>query len=133
MRPELEFENEKYPHNLRFYQHISANSELRDTTRRMDKRYIEFWTDMKMREDVFWARDALYHQSGLAASRKQDPARYITEDIAENAGFEDIESAVALEEEWKAAISRGLGLPSQSQRDRFKQIQKRLGQLRASS
>ncbi|KAH7630869.1 hypothetical protein B0T09DRAFT_398433 [Sordaria sp. MPI-SDFR-AT-0083] len=131
MRPELQFENEKYSHNLRFYQHISANSELRDTTRRMDKRYIEFWTDMKMREDVFWARDALYHQSGLAASRKQDPARYITEDIAENAGFEDIESAVALEEEWKAAISRGLGLPSQSQRDRFKQIQKRLGQLRA--
>ncbi|KAK1773930.1 zincin [Copromyces sp. CBS 386.78] len=126
MRPELEFENEKYSHNLRFYQHVSANSGLRDTTRKMEKRYLDILTDMNMREDVFCARDALYHQSGLATSRKQDPARFITEDIAKNAGFEDVESAVALEEEWKAAISRGLGLPSQSQRDRFKQIQKRL-------
>ena len=131
MRPELNFENDKYSHNLRFFQHISRNSELRDATRKADKRYIDFWTDMNMREDVFRTRDALYHQSGLAASRKEDPARYITDDVARKAGFEDVESAVALEEEWKAAIGRGLGIPLPSQRDRFKEIQKRLGAIRS--
>ncbi|KAK3400045.1 hypothetical protein B0T20DRAFT_391588 [Sordaria brevicollis] len=131
MSPEIEFENEKYSHSLRFYQYVSPNKDLRDTTRRMAKWYGEFWTDMNTREDVFRARDALYHKSGLAASREQDPARCITEDIARNAGFEDVESAVALEEAWKGAIGSGLGLASESQRDRFKQIQRRLETIKS--
>lgn len=131
MRPELEFENEKYSHNLRFYQYVSPNRDLRDTTRKMARWYGEFWTDMNMREDVYRARNALYHKSGLAASRKQDPSRYITEHIAREAGFQDVQRAVALEEEWKEAIRLGLGLSSQPQRDRFNQIHKRLETIRS--
>ncbi|KAL0472455.1 zincin [Neurospora intermedia] len=131
MRLQLEFENQKFSHNLRFYQHVSENSDLRETTRKMAKWYDNIWTDMNMREDVFRARDVLYHRSGLAASRKQNPDRYLTEDIAQNAGFEDAESAIALEEEWKEAIRSGLGLPSKPQRDRFNQIQKRVETIKS--
>lgn len=131
MRPQLEFENQKFSHNLRFYQHVSENSDLRETTRKMAKWYDNIWTDMNMREDVFRAREALYHRSGLAASRKQNPARYITEDMAKNAGFEDAESAIALEEEWKEAIRLGLGLRSKPQRDRFNHIQKRVETIKS--
>ncbi|KAK3324019.1 peptidase family M3-domain-containing protein [Cercophora scortea] len=131
MHPQTEDENTSSlsARILGFYQYVSADVELRDASTEAEKIMDEFGIECGMREDVFRLVDAVYKNSGLAASQEADKGRLIDEALAQAAGLENAESARLLEKERKNYIRNGLGLPEGPQRDRFKEIKMRLSQI----
>lgn len=111
LMPVIEDENESALSSriLGFYQYVSGDSALRDASTEADKLMDEFTIECNMREDVFMLVDAVFARRG---KEELDP-----------------ESERLLERERKNYIKNGLALPAGSQRDRFKEIKKRLSQL----
>lgn len=94
---------------LTFYQHVSTDASLREAASKAEELLDDFSIETKMREDVFKLVDAAYS----------------TRD-SQNL---DKEPLHVLQKERQKYIRNGLLLPAGSQRDRFKEIQKRLSQL----
>ncbi|PGH35895.1 metallopeptidase MepB [[Emmonsia] crescens] len=94
-------------HILGFYQAVSTDSKLRDASTEAEKLMDDFSIESAMREDLFNLVAA-----ALKRGEKLDP-----------------ESQNLLEKEHKNYIRNGLGIPAGPQRDRFKEIKKRLSQL----
>ena len=94
-------------HILGFYQAVSTDKALRDASTEADKLFEEYGIESAMREDVFNLVDA--------ASKARDKL--------------DPESQRLLDKSCKAYIRNGLSLPAGPQRDRFKEIKKRLSEL----
>ena len=94
-------------HILSFYQSVSGNQDLRNASTEAEKLFDDFSIESSMREDVFKLVDATLHKG-----EKLDP-----------------ESQKLLEKERKNFIRYGLGLPPGPDRDRFKDIKKRLSQI----
>ncbi|KAI1134418.1 Metalloprotease [Hypoxylon sp. FL0543] len=96
---------------LGFYQYVSADADLRNASTEAEKIMDEFSIECNMREDIFKLVDAAFE-----AQKSKEP------DL-------DAESLRLLEKERKGYIRNGLGLPEGPQRDRFKEIKKRLSQI----
>lgn len=94
---------------LTFYHHVSTDKALRDASTEAEKVFNDFGIECNMREDIFKVVDAAYAQR-------------------EAEGL-DKERAHVLEKERQKYIRNGLRLPSGPQRDRFKEISKRLSEL----
>ncbi|KAL3965387.1 hypothetical protein ACCO45_002391 [Purpureocillium lilacinum] len=94
---------------MTFYQHVSADAPLREASNKAEEILDDFMIDLKMREDIFKLVDAAY---GTRESQKLET-----------------EPLHVLEKERQKYIRNGLLLPAGPQRDRFKEIQKRLSQL----
>lgn len=94
---------------LSFYQHVSTHDALREASTKADEITNEFDVECKMREDVFNVVNGAFEQRS-----------------SENL---DVESLRVLEKERKRYIRNGLLIPAGEKRDRFKEIQKRLGAL----
>ncbi|PSR76625.1 peptidase family M3 [Coniella lustricola] len=94
---------------LGFYQYVSSDAELRNASTEAETILDEFAIEMGMREDVFKLVDAVF--------QKKDRLNL------------DPESLRLLEKERKSYIQNGLSLPEGPQRDRFKEIKKRLSQI----
>ncbi|KIV89495.1 hypothetical protein PV10_06888 [Exophiala mesophila] len=94
-------------HILGFYQSVSTDQNLRDASTEAEKLMDDFSIEAAMREDVFKLVDA-----ALKRGEKLDP-----------------ESQRLLEKEHKGYVRNGLNIPAGPQRDRFKEIKKRLSQL----
>lgn len=94
-------------HILCFYQAVSTDEKLRDASSEAEKQLDDFWIEASMREDLFKLIDAV-----LKRGETLDP-----------------ESKRLLEKEHKDYVRSGLGIPAGPQRDRFKEIKKRLSQL----
>ncbi|KKY35816.1 putative peptidase family m3 [Diaporthe ampelina] len=111
LQPQIHDENDSAltARILGFYQYVSSNSELRDASTEAESIMDEFAIEMATREDVFKIVDAVY--------QKKDSLGLDTEDRK------------FLEKERKNYISNGLGLPAGPQRERFKEIKKRLSQI----
>ena len=92
---------------LGFYQTVSTDQKLRDASTEADKMTDESGIESSMREDVYKLVDAV-----LKKEENLDP-----------------ESQRLLEKSHKEYIQNGLGLPIGPQRDRFKEIKKRLSQI----
>jgi len=109
--PQIANENELAlsEHILSFYKYVSSDSTLRDASTEATKLMGEFHIECNMREDVFKIVEAVYQ---LGDTKELDP-----------------ESARLLEKEYKSYIRNGLGLPAGPEKDRFKEIQKRLSQI----
>ena len=90
-----------------FYQAVSGDSKLRDASSKAEEIMDEFGIEASMREDIFKLVDAAYKKGD-----KLDP-----------------ESQRLLEKERKSYITNGLSIPAGPQRDRFKEIKKRLSQI----
>ncbi|OAA67813.1 metallopeptidase [Niveomyces insectorum RCEF 264] len=124
MRPQTDDENETSLSSniLGFYQYVSADSELRDASTEATRLMDEFGIECNMREDVFRVVDAVVVAYGgrdtLEAIGGSNPAHKL-----------DPESARLLVKDHKGYIKNGLGLPIGPQRDRFKEIKKRLSQI----
>ncbi|KAK0715537.1 peptidase family M3-domain-containing protein [Lasiosphaeris hirsuta] len=131
LRPQTEDENTAAlsARILGFYQYVSGDAALRDASTEAEKIMDEFSIECNMREDVFHLVDAVYQNSGLGISKEKDKDRLIDEAIAKSAGLDTTESALLLERERKSYIKNGLGLTAGEQRDRFKEIKKRLSQI----
>ncbi|KAK7956377.1 uncharacterized protein PG986_005599 [Apiospora aurea] len=95
---------------LGFYQYVSADEDLRNASTEAEKIMDEFAIECNMRDDVFQLVDAVFKK------RESEPKI-------------DSESLRLLEKEHKNYIKNGLGLPQGPQRDRFKEIKKRLSQI----
>lgn len=93
---------------LTFYEDVSADPKLRDASSEASKEFRNFNTDSNTRQDVFNLVDAV-----LRRNETLDP-----------------ESRRLLEKQHKDFIGNGLGLPDGPDRRRFKEIQKRLNQLK---
>lgn len=96
---------------LGFYQYVSSNADLRNASTEAEKIMDEFSIECNMREDVFKLVEAAFQ-----AQKSKEPGL-------------DAESLRLLEKERKGYIRNGLGLPQGPQRDRFKEIKKRLSQI----
>ena len=94
-------------HIIGFYQAVSTDQALRDSSTEADKLLDDFAIESSMREDVYKLVDA-----ALKKGEKLDP-----------------ESQRLLEKERKSYIQNGLGIPAGPKRDRFKEIKKRLSQI----
>ncbi|KAI9750971.1 MAG: mitochondrial import inner membrane translocase subunit tim21 [Chaenotheca gracillima] len=94
-------------HILGFYQAVSSDKELRDASTEVENLLNEFDIESAMREDVFQIVDAV-----VKKGEKLDP-----------------ESTRLLEKAHKGYIQYGLSIPAGPQRDRFKEIKKRLSQI----
>lgn len=94
-------------HIIGFYQAVSTDQALRDASTEADKLLDDFAIESSMREDVYSLVDA-----ALNKGEKLDP-----------------ESQRLLEKERKGFIRMGLGIPAGPERDRFKEIKKRLSQI----
>lgn len=107
--PMAEDENEAGLANriIGFYQAVSTDSKLRDASTKAEEMMEEFYIEASMREDIFKLVDAAYQKG-----EKLDP-----------------ESQRLLEKERKSYIRNGLGIPAGPQRDRFKEIKKRLSTI----
>ncbi|KAL9629507.1 MAG: hypothetical protein Q9164_006852, partial [Protoblastenia rupestris] len=92
---------------LVFYQAVSEDPALRDASTEAQKLIKDFSVEASMREDVFRLVKAAYEKKN-----KLDP-----------------ESSKLLEESYKDYIRRGMALPTGPQRDRYKEIQLKLGGL----
>ena len=90
-----------------FYKDVSGDVNLRDASSKAEEIMDEFAIEASMREDIFKLVDAAYKKGD-----KLDP-----------------ESQRLLEKERKSYITNGLGIPAGPQRDRFKEIKKRLSQI----
>lgn len=98
-------------HIIGFYQSVSTNQDLRNSSTEAEKLLDDFSIESSMREDVFKLVAAALQKAEKGAT-KLDP-----------------ESQRLLEKEHKNFIRNGLGLPAGPKRDRFKEIKKRLSQL----
>ncbi|KAI1379488.1 Metalloprotease [Hypoxylon crocopeplum] len=96
---------------LGFYQYVSADADLRNASSEAEKIMDDFSIECNMREDIFKLVDAAFE-----AQKSKEPSL-------------DAESLRLLEKERKGYIRNGLGLPKGPQRDRFKEIKKRLSQI----
>ncbi|KAI1097683.1 Metalloprotease [Jackrogersella minutella] len=96
---------------LGFYQYVSGDADLRNASTEAEKIMDEFSIECNMREDIFQLIDAVFK-----AQKSKEP------DL-------DAERLRLLEKERKGYIRNGLGLPQGPQRDRFKEIKKRLSQI----
>ncbi len=94
-------------HIIGFYQAVSTDQALRDSSTEADKLLDDFGIESSMREDVYKLVDA-----ALKRGEKLDP-----------------ESQRLLEKERKSYIQNGLGIPAGPKRDRFKEIKKRLSKI----
>ncbi|KAH8736060.1 hypothetical protein BGZ61DRAFT_527057 [Ilyonectria robusta] len=94
---------------LTFYHHVSTDKALRDASTESEKVFNDFGIECNMREDIFKVVDAVF-------------ANRASEDL-------DKERMHVLEKERQKYIRNGLRLPAGPQRDRFKEIQKRLSEL----
>lgn len=90
-----------------FYQAVSADSELRDASTKAEQIMDDFGIEASMREDIYKLVEAAYQKK---------------EDL-------DPESQRLLDKERKSFIRNGLGIPEGKDRDRFKEIKKRLSQI----
>ncbi|KAL3428485.1 metallopeptidase [Phlyctema vagabunda] len=90
-----------------FYQAVSTDQELRDASSKAEELMDDFGIEASMREDVFKLVDAAYNRKASL----------------------DPESQRLLEKERKSYITNGLGIPAGPQRNRFKEIKKRLSQI----
>jgi metallopeptidase MepB len=90
-----------------FYQAVSTDSTLRDASSKAEEIMDEFGIEASMREDIFKLVDAAYKKAEKL----------------------DTESQRLLEKERKSYIRNGLGIPAGKDRDRFKEIKKRLSQI----
>ena len=95
-------------HILGFYQSVSTDQALRDSSTEAEQLMDDFSIESSMREDIYKLVDAALKNK----KEKLDP-----------------ESQRLLEKEYKSYIRNGLGLPEGPQRDRFKEIKKRLSQI----
>jgi metallopeptidase MepB len=94
-------------HIMGFYQAVSTDSSLRDASTEAEKYLDDFSIEASMREDIYQLVEAAYQKKeGL-----------------------DPESQRLLEKERKSYITNGLGIPAGPERDRFKEIKKRLSQI----
>lgn len=114
---------------LGFYQYVSSEEALRNASTEAEKLMDEFGIEMSMREDVFRLVDAVYQASGLKEAKEKAQDGLIDNKLAKGLGFNDAESARLLDKERKSYIKNGLGLATQEQKDRFKEIKKRLSQI----
>lgn len=94
---------------LTFYQHVSTDAALRNASTEAESILDDFGIECKMREDVFKVVDGAY---STRADQKLEK-----------------EPLHVLEKERQGYIRNGLRLPAGPQRDRFKEIKKRLSQL----
>ncbi|KAG9241185.1 putative Saccharolysin [Calycina marina] len=92
---------------LGFYQSVSGNAELRQASTKAEEIMDEFGIETSMREDIFKLVNAAYQKK---------------EDL-------DPESLRLLEKERKSYITNGLGIPAGPDRDRYKEIRKRLSTI----
>lgn len=90
-----------------FYQAVSGDPSLRDASSKAEEIMDEFQIEASMREDIFKLVEAV-----VAKKEKLDP-----------------ESQRLLERERKSYITNGLGIPAGPQRERYKEIRKRLSQI----
>lgn len=90
-----------------FYKAVSGDAQLRTASSQAEEVMDEFTIEASMREDIFKLVDAAFKKGA-----KLDP-----------------ESQRLLEKERKSYITNGLGIPAGPQRDRFKEIKKRLSQI----
>ncbi|KAH8911575.1 metalloendopeptidase-like protein [Coniochaeta sp. PMI_546] len=129
--PQIEDENEGSltARILGFYQYVSSEEGLRNASTEAEKLMDEFGIEMSMREDVFRLVDAVYQASGLKEAKEKAEDGLIDNKLAKHLGFEDAEGARLLDKERKNYIKNGLGLATQEQKDRFKEIKKRLSQI----
>ena len=114
---------------LGFYQYVSSEEGLRNASTEAEKLMDEIGIEMSMREDVFRLVDAVYQASGLKEAKEKAKDQLIDDELAKSLGFEDAESARLLDRERKSYIKNGLALSTQEQKDRFKEIKKRLSQI----
>ncbi|KAI1497240.1 peptidase family M3 [Biscogniauxia marginata] len=96
---------------LGFYQYVSSDADLRNSSTEAEKLMDEFSIECNMREDVYNLVEAAFQ-----AQKSKEPGL-------------DPESLRLLEKERKGYVRNGLGLPKGPQRDRFKEIKKRLSQV----
>ncbi|KAG5918406.1 hypothetical protein E4U42_006867 [Claviceps africana] len=92
-----------------FYQFVSADKELREASTKAQEIVNDFYIELKLREDVFRLVDAAYktrETQGLQA-----------------------EQLHLIDKERQKYIRNGLLLPAGPQKDRFKEVQKRLSKL----
>ena len=94
-------------HILGFYQAVSTEQALRDSSTEAENLLNDFDIESSMREDVFKLVDA--------ALKRKDSL--------------EPESQRLLEKAHKGFIQYGLGIPAGPDRDRFKEIKKRLSQI----
>lgn len=94
---------------MSFFQHVSSHDELREASTKADEITNEFDIECKMREDMFNVVNGAFEQRA-----------------SENLNTESLR---VLEKERKRYIRNGLLIPAGEKRDRFKEIQKRLGIL----
>ncbi|PQE24948.1 metallopeptidase protein [Rutstroemia sp. NJR-2017a WRK4] len=108
LQPLAQDENirQKESHVLEFYQHVSPNEELRAASRQVESVFKDFAIETAMREDIFKLIEAVSAKN---------------EDL-------DAQSRHFLEKEKSNYIRNGLGLPAE-EKDRFKEIKKRLGRI----
>ncbi|KAG6151211.1 hypothetical protein E4U11_007972, partial [Claviceps purpurea] len=92
-----------------FYQYVSGSKELREASTKAQGISDDFFIELKLREDVFKLVDAAY------ATRE-------TQNL-------QAEQLHLIDKERQQYIRNGLLLPAGPQRDRFKEVQKRLSQL----
>ncbi|KAI5366057.1 putative peptidase M3A/M3B catalytic domain, neurolysin/Thimet oligopeptidase, domain 2 [Septoria linicola] len=97
-------------HIIGFYQAVSTDAKLRDASTEAEKLMDDFSIESSMREDIFKLVDAAFKR------QKDDQSL-------------DAESRRLLEKDHKGYIRMGLGIPAGPQRDRFKEIKKRLSEL----
>ena len=131
LRPQIEDDNDSTlsARILGFYQYVSGDAALRDASTEADKLMDDFAIESGMREDIFKLVDAVYQGSGLRGLKDKNKDVHVDDALATSLGLEDAESARFLEKEYKNYIRNGLGLPAGPQRDRFKEIKKRLSQI----
>ena len=94
---------------ITFYQHVSPDAELRKASTEAEQEINDFRIEVMMRDDVFKVVDAAYqtrHSQGL-----------------------EPEQLHILEKYRQKYVRNGLLLPPGPQRDRFKEVQKRLSVL----
>ncbi|PPJ60751.1 hypothetical protein CBER1_02320 [Cercospora berteroae] len=97
-------------HIIGFYQAVSTDAKLRDASTEAEKLMDDFSIESSMREDIFKLVDAAF--------KKQKDDQKL-----------DAESRRLLEKDHKGYIRMGLGIPAGPDRDRFKEIKKRLSEL----
>ncbi|KJR84138.1 metallopeptidase MepB [Sporothrix schenckii 1099-18] len=124
--PQVEDENgvSLSAHILGFYQYVSADSELRDASTEATRLMDEFGIECNMREDVFKVVDATVQTYGGVDALESTGGK-----VGGAVTPLNPESARLLVREHKGYIKNGLGLPAGPERDRFKEIKKRLSQI----
>ncbi|ORY64833.1 peptidase family M3 [Pseudomassariella vexata] len=96
---------------LGFYQYVSGDADLRNASTEAEKLMDDFAIECNMREDVYQLVESAFNRQ-----KTEEP------DL-------DAESLRLLNKERKNYMKNGLGLPKGPQRDRFKEIKKRLSQI----